>query len=548
MIYVEKLRSELEKHKGVRIGETAVVSRKVHTMMPDRPEEIHIIMNSDAGRVFYNRFYENEIIHIDLFHEISALDVKKVAEYLKENILESVWGGYVDNIDIQTGSGGGRLSGSLSFGTSESLKKDHMNHMHLAGLIPDDNLNIVFFLVEKAEEVLQQQNVELRKVEKIINEMGNSPMDMSHYSTDSDSHLKQNRPDPSGGRIRQEAASLVERFDSIKEIEDVLCSFSKDKAPGEDLSGLKRKYGDMDDIVKHLEKKHFVRKESNSYFLTESGEKLKDYFRINRKELELILKRSIKSLPKLKNYQGFDIAYSKNKTGMDNKGPLLRENIDPVDWIGELEINETIKNALTRCYYKEEAFGIEGQDLVILKRSPKINQDICLIIDASASMAGHRLRNAKFLAKHLILNSHRRISVLAFQEREVKLFVPFTRNFGNLDAGLNDIISTGLTPLALAIERGLSYMSSKLVKNPLIILITDGIPTVSLWTADPIKDAIDAASKVGRKKIDFCCIGLQPNKDCLINIAKAAKGKLFIVDELNRDVLLDVARKSGQLL
>jgi magnesium chelatase subunit D len=128
------------------------------------------------------------------------------------------------------------------------------------------------------------------------------------------------------------------------------------------------------------------------------------------------------------------------------------------------------------------------------------------------------------------------------------VYVPFTRNFSTLDAGLNEIISTGLTPLALAIDKGISYMSSRLVKNPLIILITDGIPTVSLWTQDPIKDAINAASKIAKKNIDFCCIGLQPNKDCLINITKAAKGKLFVVDELNRDVLIDVTRESGQLL
>ena len=50
---------------------------------------------------------------------------------------------------------------------------------------------------------------------------------------------------------------------------------------------------------------------------------------------------------------------------------------------------------------------------------PKLQQDICLIIDASASMAGFRLRNAKYLAKHLILKRHIRISVMAFQEKKL---------------------------------------------------------------------------------------------------------------------------------
>ena len=86
------------------------------------------------------------------------------------------------------------------------------------------------------------------------------------------------------------------------------------------------------------------------------------------------------------------------------------------------------------------------------------------------------------------------------------------------------------------------------MKNPLIILITDGIPTVSLWSSDPINDAVLAAGKISDKKINFCCIGLQPNKDCLIKVTNAAKGKLYVLDELNREVLVEVARKSGQLL
>ncbi|HHW03459.1 MAG TPA: VWA domain-containing protein [Thermoanaerobacterales bacterium] len=548
MIHVEILRSELAKHKGVRIGETAVVSRKVHTIDPNKPEEVHIIMNSDAGRIFYKRFNENEIMHIDLFHELAVFDVKKAADYLKKSMIEKNLNDFIDYIDIQTGSGGGRLSGSLNYGMSESLKKDHLNHVHLAGLIPDEKLDMVFFLVDKMEEALQQQNIELRKVEKIFNEMGNCPVDMSPYATDSDTQLRQNWSKTSDDMIRQEVAALIEHFGSISEIEDVLDTLSRNKVSCDDVYGLKKKYGDIDDVIKRMEQNKFIERYSNSYYLTRYGIKLKEYIKINRKELELMLKKSIKNLPKVKNKRGLYLAYNSNRVEFARKGYIQTEIYNPNNWIVELDINETVKNAFIRCYFEKERFNIHEKDLVSLVHIPKMTQDICLIIDASASMAGNRLKNAKFLAKHLVLNAHRRVSVLAFQEKDVKVYVPFTRNFGILDKGLNDIISTGLTPLALALDKGISYMNSGSVKNPLMILITDGIPTVSLWTADPIKDAINAASKIARKNIGFCCIGLQPNKDCLINITKAAKGKLFIVDELNKDVLLDVTRKSGQLL
>ena len=90
--------------------------------------------------------------------------------------------------------------------------------------------------------------------------------------------------------------------------------------------------------------------------------------------------------------------------------------------------------------------------------------------------------------------------------------MPFTRNFNVLEQGLNRIKSDGLTPLAKALDNSNIYLNSKHFKNPLIMLVTDGIPTVPLWTDDPLKDAITAARKIKKPKSNFCCIGLHPNK------------------------------------
>ncbi|WP_422444030.1 vWA domain-containing protein [Thermoanaerobacterium sp. DL9XJH110] len=548
MIPVEKLQMELLRQRGVRVGQTAVVSRKVHSIYPNCPEVVHVVVNSDAGRVFYNRFQENEIVHIDLFHQIAVCDVKKLALFLKKHIELSPLSYLVDYIDIQTGGGGGRLSGSLDYGLSESLKKDHLNHVHLAILLPDDELAFIFFLIDNVEKALREQKIELRKIEKIVHEFGNTPMDMSPYSADFDSYLKQNAAKYNEERMAREAVELLDKFGSLSEIKEILDTIVKEASSAGGVCNLQRKYADLVDIISYMERKQFLNKRQNRYRLTRDGEKLHEYINLNYKQLESILKKSIKRLPRLNNDTGLNIAYTAKKEKQIKRGRTVRENYDSTDWIEELDVVETVKNSLVRCYHEKEAFSINKCDLVTVKHYPKINQDVCLIIDASASMAGYRLRNAKFLAKHLILKSHRRVSVLAFQEKDVKVFVPFTKNFDTLEKGLNDIISTGLTPLALAIDRGLSYLSSRHLKNPLIILITDGIPTVSLWTADPVQDAINAATRISRKNINFCCIGLQPNRDCLVKITQAAKGKLFIVDELNREALLDAARKSGQLL
>lgn len=188
---VEKLRKEFNKNKGVRIGETAVVSRKVHTIHPDCPGKVNIVVNSDAGQVFYHRLAQNEITHIDLFHEVITFDMVQMAEYLRQTLTENALDHLMDYIDIQTGSGGGKLTGDLKYGMTESLKKNHLNHVHLAALIPCEELDSLFFLVSAVEKALKKQKVELRKIEIIKHEIGNSQMDMSQYTTDSDSNLKQ---------------------------------------------------------------------------------------------------------------------------------------------------------------------------------------------------------------------------------------------------------------------------------------------------------------------------------------------------------------------
>ncbi|MGI5859730.1 MAG: vWA domain-containing protein [Tepidanaerobacteraceae bacterium] len=545
---IEKLQLELNKSKGVRIGETAVVSRKMHTIKPDTPQNVSITVNADAGQVFYHRSEQNEITHMDIFHEITTVNLKQIASFLKKSLIEGSLGCLLDNMDIQTGSGGGRLTGNLCYGITENLKKNHLNHVHLAALIPDEELKNIFLIVAKVEEALQKQGVELRKIERIKHEIGNSTMDMSPYTTDSDSNLKQDAHNLRKDNIFRETVEMIEHFGSLREIEEVLETIKKGGNSSGVPADLKKKSSDFDDIIKYFEKIQLMSKRQNKHYLTSKGEELREFLKINRRELESILKKTIKNSPKLSSYKGFETNHFSKRAIRIQSGPSIYKPYDPEEWAEELDVTETVRRSMIRSYLENEKFNVKQQDVISIKRVPKPQQDICLIIDASASMAGFRLRNAKYLAKHLVLKPHTRISILAFQEKEVTPFVSFTRNYEMMEEGINKIVATGLTPLALALDRSIKYMSKKNLKNPLIMLITDGIPTVSLWTTDPINDAVSAAGKIAKNKINFCCIGLQPNKDCLIKVTDAAKGILYVLDELNREVLVEVARKSGQLL
>ena len=177
----------LNKEQGCRVGETAVVSRKVHTIDPGQPESVFVIQNADAGQVFYRRTKLNEVVHVDIFHSLGRLTPKPIAEAARAAVdgyaraLATNSGMHfsmgreiyalANYIDVQTGSGGGRITGKLSFGLKESLRKSHENHVHLSLLLPPKDIALVLFLVEQVERAIKSTGFELRKIEHVVHNM-----------------------------------------------------------------------------------------------------------------------------------------------------------------------------------------------------------------------------------------------------------------------------------------------------------------------------------------------------------------------------------------
>lgn len=188
-------------------------------------------------------------------------------------------------------------------------------------------------------------------------------------------------------------------------------------------------------------------------------------------------------------------------------------------------------------------FHLAREDLRVYRRQGYRTRDICLLIDASASMAGKRIRAAKHLARHLLQSGHDRVAVLSFQEKETSVCVPFTRNGPRVEAGLRRMQPFGLTPLASGLHDCLDYLVTARSRNPLLLLITDGVPTVPRWTMNPLGDAIRAAAEVASRKVSFACIGLEPNRDFLEKLAQQGRGSLYVVEELEKDALVAIAHR-----
>jgi len=99
----------------------------------------------------------------------------------------------------------------------------------------------------------------------------------------------------------------------------------------------------------------------------------------------------------------------------------------------------------------------------------------------------------------------------------------------------------GLTPLAHGLTQSMDLIRQSRVRRPLLLLITDGIPTVPKWSVDPLADALEAARCVGAGRVPFGCIGLQPSRRYLEDLVRVAGGTLHVVEELDEEALVTIA-------
>lgn len=171
---------------------------------------------------------------------------------------------------------------------------------------------------------------------------------------------------------------------------------------------------------------------------------------------------------------------------------------------------------------------VDPSDLMVQPQRSQVPFDVCLLVDSSASMSGGRICAAKFLTRHLLHSTRDRISVLAFKGGEVSLLVPLTRSLSRVENGLRGLIPSGLTPMAHGLSEAYEYRKRSGAKQPLLLLITD---------------AIRAAERVASARITFGCIGLEPSRSYLEAIARAGKGTLYVLEDLEEGSLVKIAQR-----
>lgn len=573
----EKLRRLFARNRGARLGEATVVSRLVHSRDQSRPHGVLLLMGADAGQTFYGRATPGELIHLDVWHQVGEVEHRQVAGALKAalgHMTAPDGRPLLDLFDLQTGTGGGRITGALTGGQKESLRRNHLNHVHLAGLLPDEQLYLLGPIVSAVEEAILAAGLQLRKIERIAHLRTGlaAEADLSPYTDETaDSLLKGARTGagqpgaprsesaaPGGGTLAEgpssadldQALSIAQRVGSPEELLRLLQE--GDRPEG---WSLRRRLDGVQAMhqLRALEEGGYLTQSLRGPLLTEEGRQLLHLLECHLRAIKQRFRRLVRRAP----------ATGRPRPALTTgePSPAVRTGpsrgaapAQPGQPLGEIAVVETLRRAVTRAHL--EALGRESRphltlargDLWLQRRASERPLQICLLIDASASMAGQRIQAAKQLVRHLRVTTQDRLAVISFHEREVRVHVPFTRDWAAVEAGLGAIQPMGLTPLAHGLAEALALITRSRARRPLLLLITDGIPTVAKWGLDPLADGLKAARALAKAAVPFGCIGLQPARRYLTDLCTAAGGALHVVNELDAAALISIAHQERRKL
>jgi magnesium chelatase subunit D len=563
--------------RGALVGDTACASRQLHTIDPSRPASIRVVGAADAGQVFYGRRRRGEVVHLDIFHQVGEVDHRAVADIIRQACGDyalslagaTLWwvpAGRIlpDLIDVQTATGGGRVTGELSFGISRALREAHLNHAHLSCLIPDEGLGLVFWVIAAVEREVRRQGLEIRRLESLEWDPGlaGPPLDLTPYSTPSDSLLKADpfaedgvpRLTPSDAALApglsKLAMELAGEFGTLEDLERSLETMARHPRAEHWPWRNSASWG-ADPAAAALRQRGLLAERDGRLQLTDQGWQLYYALRASRRELENQFKRMLRRKPCVTPLAGRSQPTRRVQGQSLREARTAKEARPRIEGsrLGSIAVVPTVVAAATRALAssRQHRWTITRSDLMEPKPKPRASSDVCILLDGSASMAGRRLRAAKYLAQHLLLATRDRVAVVVFQEREARVVVPFTRDFRAAGRGLASIEPLGLTPLAQGLAAAAEYTRRTRRHDCTVLLITDGIPTVPKFGNHPMDDARRAAAELGRQRLRLVCLGLEPNRGFLTELSVAARGSLYVVDELEPEALLRAVGEQGIL-
>ena len=203
----------------------------------------------------------------------------------------------------------------------------------------------------------------------------------------------------------------------------------------------------------------------------------------------------------------------------------------------DIAFDATLRAAAARAGTR--GLRIEPEDLRRKIREHRSPFAVCFVVDNSYSVhAEHMVERVKGLTLRLLEDAtHRgdKVAIVAFKGGvpEATVALPLTASLTLALRRLEAVPLSGRTPLADALARARRLLRQELLKHPnavpLVVCITDGLPTVPLRPGgDPLGDVLTEARALRRAKIgcvvaDTATAG-SPVRSCGPELAEAAGG------------------------
>ncbi len=553
--------------QGVRLGESTVTSRKAHAKMPEKrvKGQIQILLNRDAGKTYLDFVDVDQVVHIDVYHKPGEVDPKIIAQAIYYNMEQyflerdpqlkyaeeerfKMIAEYMNKIHITTNQGKGIMY-ELFQGIVKPIVEDDegWDHVHILARFNRDEYYLVYVIAEIVEEVILENELRLAKVRNISH--GNQKQTEDSFAGYIKLPWKKFKGQkahslPAKENVNQLIMKLAEKFGGVDEIEEFMESHSTNILKRKGIEQQKKKWGEVEHYVEQLEELGLLKNTPFGTIMTRKGLQLTDYIINHKCEIETEIRKNMRKMPAggVSRFRKMGQMQQKSSSvEITNRNKTI--NNPNVSWSGDLAVPETVVQAFKNSMMRgEPRFTIQKEDLHYYQKKTYTPIDICLLIDSSGSMAGDKRQAACYLAEHLLLTGKEKVAVVTFQERSSQVVVPFTRNQNLLRKGLATITPAGLTPMASGIVRAVDLIKNNRVRNPLLVMITDGIPNTPLWTLDAKTDALEAAGLIPDEKIHLVCIGVESNRYFMEKLANRANGVLYLVDDLNKDNLINIVR------
>jgi magnesium chelatase subunit D len=549
-VLAAQIYDNLSQNRGFRLGESTVASLYVHRPSKLQPGVIQVLVTHDAGQEQLHEKKPGQAIHLDIYHASAEVEigplVKRFSQALESWLdfqhlpagtrRDSLFSSLTSRIILQTAIGDGKLTEILDqLSVQKKARHHNKNHVHMVlQHFSRDEYSLIPFLVDAVETELAQQGVEIRKVEKVLHVESQGPPPDISLGLEAEQQ-----------KLWRLASLLSSLFSSPGEGLEFLESFTLGMFRSRQLlANLRNKHGYLREMISDMAEAGLINQGVFANTLSKDGKKLLDFIAVHQQELESELRQAIRQISSSRSHYRSVRHSNVKSTQKEYSYTSKTTNAQQDAWLGNIALPETLVQASKHRFMEHRPrLAVGRDDIQVYRRQVNTPIDVCLLIDGSASMAGPKIKAVWQLAEHLLLTTRDRVAVVIFQEHEARIEVPFTRNYTRLKMGLRSINPHGLTPLAEGFKKTADLIKNHNVHNPLVILITDGMPTYSRGSTHPQKDALQAAREFAASHAKLICIGVDVNRDFMEAVAFTGHSNLYIVDDLGeRTALIEIAR------